>query len=59
MDDFIAGLVAGNVALIVGHPMDTVKSLMQTRGHKSILKTIKFLIKEKKVVKLNINRKLK
>lgn len=50
MDDFIAGLVAGNVALIVGHPMDTIKSLIQTRNHKSIVKTIQFLSKEKKVI---------
>lgn len=50
MDDFIAGLVAGNVALVVGHPMDTIKSLIQTRNHKSILKTIQFLSNEKKVI---------
>ncbi|CAF0766824.1 unnamed protein product [Brachionus calyciflorus] len=50
MNDFIAGLVAGTFSLAVGHPIDTVKSLIQTRGQNSIKESVKFLLKEKKSV---------
>ena len=49
MNDFIAGLVGGTAGLVVGHPLDTVKALMQTRNHTSIIASSKIVFRETKV----------
>jgi len=43
MNDYIAGLVGGLAGLVVGHPLDTVKALMQTKnaGKNSVLSVIR------------------
>jgi hypothetical protein len=49
MNEFIAGLIGGTAGLVVGHPLDTVKALMQTKSDKSMLECTKDLYKEAKV----------
>lgn len=39
INNFIAGMFYGATTVIVGQPMDTVKTKMQTQGHKSALTT--------------------
>ncbi|XP_056294915.1 solute carrier family 25 member 48 isoform X2 [Pseudoliparis swirei] len=38
VDDFIAGCIGGSCSVVVGHPLDTVKTRLQAgRGYKSLL----------------------
>lgn len=41
MDNFIAGFAYGTTTVIVGQPLDTIKTQMQALGHKSAVHTAK------------------
>ena len=53
MNDFVAGLIGGLAGLVVGHPLDTVKALMQTGGNTSTLDSAKLIAKKTTVVIFN------
>ena len=50
MNESIAGFVGGLTGLVVGHPLDTVKALIQTRGHKSIQNSAKIIFNQSAVI---------
>jgi hypothetical protein len=50
MNDFVAGLVGGLGGLVVGHPLDTVKALMQTSNQTNIISSTKNIIKNTSVI---------
>lgn len=50
MNEFVAGLVGGTAGLVVGHPLDTVKALMQTKSDKSMLDCSRDLYRETRVL---------
>ena len=41
MNDFVAGLVGGLGGLVIGHPLDTMKALMQTNNQTNIISSTK------------------
>lgn len=45
MNDSIAGFTGGIAGLVLGHPLDTIKALIQTRGHTSIANTALIVFK--------------
>ena len=49
MNEFIAGLIGGTAGLVLGHPLDTVKAIMQTKSDKGMWKCAKSLYKETQV----------
>lgn len=46
MNDILAGFTGGMTGLIVGHPLDTIKALIQTRGHTSIINSASIIFKQ-------------
>jgi hypothetical protein len=44
MNDFVAGLVGGLAGLVVGHPLDTIKALMQTSNQTSMVSSTRKII---------------
>jgi hypothetical protein len=50
MNDFVAGLVGGLGGLVVGHPLDTIKALMQTSSQTNIISSTKNIIKNTTVL---------
>ena len=49
MNEFIAGLIGGSAGLVVGHPLDTIKAIMQTKSDKGMWGSTKVLYNEAKV----------
>jgi hypothetical protein len=49
MNEFTAGLIGGTAGLVVGHPLDTIKAIMQTKSDKGMWLCTKILYQETKV----------
>ena len=56
MNDFVAGLVGGLGGLVIGHPLDTMKALMQTNNQTNIISSTKTIIKNTSVLLFILNK---
>lgn len=50
MNEFVAGLVGGSAGLIVGHPLDTIKAIMQTKNEKNMFSASKHVFNASHVI---------